>query len=254
MNRRTRGSIPQNTNPTATRGHRGRNLALGRPTFVDEIIAREDSSSGSIFHPSNPPRRHIPQSSELPHFETSFLSGAEVEYLSPTNQQETLENIEDQGSVVRNRENLEEVVYQINGQIVTKKEWDVVHIEWREREHMENQGDNEEEFHRENPPNNEDQANDENTISNLVFPIYDIPTRGMDPMKNIPLSDLPNFHALSTEDLDEFLFEFDILCRSYDYTTTAQNLKLFPATLKGNELRWFMSLGGENISTWGQMR
>jgi hypothetical protein len=73
-------------------------------------------------------------------------------------------------------------------------------------------------------------------------------------MKNIPLSDLPNFHGLSTEDLDEFLFEFDILCRIYDYTTTAQKLKLFLATLKGNALRWFMSLGGETISTWVQMR
>jgi hypothetical protein len=119
---------------------------------------------------------------------------------------------------------------------------------------MENQGDNEEEFHREIPPNNEDQENDENTISTLVFPISDIPTRGMAPMKNIPLSALPNFHGLSTEDPDEFLFEFDILCRSYDYTTTAHKLKLFPSTLKGNALRWFMSLGGENISTWGQMR
>jgi hypothetical protein len=41
MNRRTRGRIPKNTNPTGTRGRGGRNPALGRPTFVDEIIARE---------------------------------------------------------------------------------------------------------------------------------------------------------------------------------------------------------------------
>jgi hypothetical protein len=67
--------------------------------------------------------------------------------LSPTNQQETLENIEDQGSIVWNRENLEEAVYQINGRIVTKEEWDTVHIEWRERAHMENQGDNEEDLY-----------------------------------------------------------------------------------------------------------
>jgi len=100
MNRRTRGRIPKNTNPTGTRGCGGRNPALGRPTFVDEIISREDSSSGSIYHPSNPPRRHIPQSSELPHFETSFLLGAEAEDLSPTNQEAPLENIEDQGSIV----------------------------------------------------------------------------------------------------------------------------------------------------------
>jgi hypothetical protein len=119
---------------------------------------------------------------------------------------------------------------------------------------MENQGDNEEELHREDLVNNEYQVNDENTISTLVFPITNIPTRGIAPMKNIPLSTLPNFHGLSTEDPDEFLFEFDILCRSYDYTTTAQKLKLFPTTLKGNALRWFMSLGVENISTWGQMR
>jgi hypothetical protein len=119
---------------------------------------------------------------------------------------------------------------------------------------MENQGDNEEEFHQENPQNNEDQVNNENTITTLVFPISDLPTRGMAPMKNIPLSSLPNFHGLSTEDPDEFPFEFDILCRSYDYTTTAQKIKLFPTTLKGNALRWFMSLGGENISTWVQMR
>jgi hypothetical protein len=58
-------------------------------------------------------------------------------------------------------------------------------------------------------------------------------------MKNIPLSALPNFHGLSSEDPDEFLFEFDILCRSYDYISNAQKLKLFPATLKVNTLRWF---------------
>jgi hypothetical protein len=85
----------------------------------------------------------------------------------------------------------------------------------------------------------------------MVFPISDIPIQGMAHMKNIPLSALPNFHGLSIEDPDDFLFEFDILCRRYDYTTTA--LKLFLATLKGNTLTWFMSLGGENISTWGQM-
>jgi hypothetical protein len=73
-------------------------------------------------------------------------------------------------------------------------------------------------------------------------------------MKKIPLSALPNFHGLSSEDPDEFLFEFDILCRSYDYVSNAQKLKLFPATLKGNALRWFMSLGGHVITTWDQMK
>jgi hypothetical protein len=86
---------------------------------------------------------------------------------------------------------------------------------------MENQGDNEEEIYHEDPLNNEDQANDENTISTMVFSITNNPTWGMAPMKNIPLLALPNFHGLSTEDPDEFLFEFDILCRRYDYTTIA---------------------------------
>ena len=212
MNRGMRGRIPQNTNPIGTKGRGVRNPTLGRKTFVDEIIARVDSSSGSVFHPTNPPRRRNPQSSELPLLETLFSSRAgaeakvEAEDLSPTNQQATLENIEDQGSIVRNRENPEEAVYWINGRIVTKEEWDAFHIEWRERAHMENQGDNEEEFHCEIPLNNEDHANDENKISTLVFPISDIPTRGLAPMKNIPLSAVPNFHGLSTKDPDEFLF------------------------------------------------
>jgi hypothetical protein len=93
MNRGTRGRIPKNTNPTGTRGRGGRNLTLGRPIFVDEIIARADSSSGSIFRPSNPPRGHVPQSSELPHFETLFSSRAEAKDLSPTSQHATLEDI-----------------------------------------------------------------------------------------------------------------------------------------------------------------
>jgi hypothetical protein len=101
--------------------------------------------------------------------------------------------------------------------------------------------------------NPEGEVKDENSFSTLGFPIGDFP-RGTTPMKNIPLSALPNFHGLSSEDPDEFLFEFDILCRSYDYTSNAQKLKLFPATLKGNALRWFMSLGEHVITSWHQMK
>ena len=99
----------------------------------------------------------------------------------------------------------------------------------------------------------EGERRDENSLSTLRFPISDLPA-GITPMKNIPLSALPNFHCLSSEDPDEFLFEFDILCRSYDYVTNAQKLKLFPTTLKGNALRWFMSLGSQVITTWEQMK
>ena len=51
------------------------------------------------------------------------------------------------------------------------------------------------------------------------FPILDI-SRNIS-MKNIPLSLLPTFRGMSTEDPDLFLFEFDILCRSYNYSDDA---------------------------------
>jgi len=49
------------------------------------------------------------------------------------------------------------------------------------------------------------------------------------------------------------MFEFDVLCRGYDYTTDPQKLKLFPSTLKG-ALRWFMGLGGGVITDWDHMK
>jgi len=73
-------------------------------------------------------------------------------------------------------------------------------------------------------------------------------------MKNISLSSLPQFHGISSEDLDSFMFEFDILCRSYNYTDNAQKLKLFPATVKDSSLRWFMSLGEHSILSWDDMK
>jgi hypothetical protein len=117
----------------------------------------------------------------------------------------------------------------------------------------ENMDEYNEELHHEEQAGPEGEVNDENSFSTLGFPIGDLP-RGVAPMKNIPLSALPNFHGLSSEDPDEFLFEFDILCRSYDYISNAKKLKLFPATLKGTALRWFMSLGVHVITTWDQMK
>ena len=73
-------------------------------------------------------------------------------------------------------------------------------------------------------------------------------------MKNINPSILPTFHGMSTEDLDTFLFEFDTLCRSYNYIDDAQKLKLFPATLKNVALRWFMGLGEYTIRSWDEMK
>jgi hypothetical protein len=73
-------------------------------------------------------------------------------------------------------------------------------------------------------------------------------------MKNIPLSALPTFYGKKNEDSDTFLFEFGILCRSYNYIQYAQELELFPATLKDSTLRWFMGLGESNIRSWEAMK
>ena len=49
------------------------------------------------------------------------------------------------------------------------------------------------------------------------------------------------------------MFEFFVACRTYDYASYDQKLKLFPSTLKDESLRWFMGLPGNNITTWAQM-
>ena len=59
---------------------------------------------------------------------------------------------------------------------------------------------------------------------------------------------------MTNEDPDTFLFELEILCRGYDYYTNDQRLKVFPLTLKGAALQWFMSLGGNCIQTWEDMK
>lgn len=90
------------------------------------------------------------------------------------------------------------------------------------------------------------------TTSTIDFPIEDLGTGA--PTKPIPLIALPSFHGLTSEDLDMFLFEFYVGCRGYDNITDAQKLKIFPATLKGTALWWFMGLGGKTISTWDGMK
>jgi len=88
--------------------------------------------------------------------------------------------------------------------------------------------------------------------STLQYPVVDSAANA--PMKTIPLKHIPTFHGLTSEDPDAFLFEFNVLCRGYDYTTDPQKLKLFPSTLKGAALRWFMGLGGGVINNWDQMK
>lgn len=101
-----------------------------------------------------------------------------------------------------------------------------------------------------------EERTDENQVSGeqstFVFPILDPDTVAQ--MKNIPPPALPHFHGKVHEDPDSFLFELDILCSSYDYSTDAQKLRLFHVTLKDSALRYFMGLGGNTIASWDQMK
>jgi len=97
-------------------------------------------------------------------------------------------------------------------------------------------------------PNNQQQPQ----TSTLQYPIVDTTVNA--PMKAIPLQNIPTFHGLTSEDLDAFLFEFNVLCRGYDYTINPHKLKLFPSTLKGATLHWFMGLVGGTINDWEQMK
>ena len=111
---------------------------------------------------------------------------------------------------------------------------------------MDNQEDHNNVRHRE-----EEEVGNQ-TKTTFGFPILDtIPNVNM---KNIPLSPLPAFYGKINEYLDTFLFELNILCRSYNYLQDAYKPKLFPATLKDFALRWFMGLGDSSIGSWESMK
>ena len=110
-------------------------------------------------------------------------------------------------------------------------------------------GDNEPKGPWENDGNVNDDVEQEVTFG---FPIFDSTVNVT--MKKIPPSSLPHFHDMSTEDPNSFLFEFNILCRSYNYVNAAHKLKLFPPTLKDSALRWFMGLGEHPIRYWDEMK
>lgn len=85
----------------------------------------------------------------------------------------------------------------------------------------------------------------------FVFPILDkAPNFNM---RNISPSILPNFLGMALEDPNAFLFEFDVLCCSYNYMDDSHKLNLFPTTLKYYALRWFMGLRENNIRSCDDM-
>ena len=56
------------------------------------------------------------------------------------------------------------------------------------------------------------------------------------------------------EDPENFLFEFEIVCRSYGYLLKTQKIRLFPEILKDRAFKWFMSLGTNSIRSWNDMQ
>ena len=113
---------------------------------------------------------------------------------------------------------------------------------------MERWGENEDD----DEVRNEEGEGENQTKATFGFPILD---KMQDvTMKNIPPSSLPIFYGKNNEDPNTFLFEFDILCRSYNYRQGTHKLKLFLATLKDFSLRWFMGLGESSIWTWDDMK
>ena len=92
---------------------------------------------------------------------------------------------------------------------------------------------------------------DEKVVT-FEFPIRDLGR--VAPTKSIPPHVLPNFNGLENEYPDVFLFQFEVLCRGYGYCANDQKLNVFSLTLKGTTLRWFMSLGGNCIQTWEDMK
>ena len=96
----------------------------------------------------------------------------------------------------------------------------------------------------EKPENFEEPIREEAAISptqiiaknrqNEFFPIQE--TNGEARIKNINPDSLPYFHGLTFEELDTFMFEFFVFCRTYDYTFDEQKVKLFPSTLEDETL------------------
>ena len=90
------------------------------------------------------------------------------------------------------------------------------------------------------------------TKTTFGFPILDLIQYVN--MNNIPLSSLPVFYGKSIEDPNTYLFEFDVLCRSYNYLHDSHKLKLFHVTLKDAALRWFIGSREFSIRTWDKIK
>ncbi len=66
--------------------------------------------------------------------------------------------------------------------------------------------------------------------NNECFPIRE--ANGEARRKYIIPTSLQHFLGLTSEDLDTFMFESIVVCRTYDYAYDDENLNLFSSTLK----------------------
>ena len=72
---------------------------------------------------------------------------------------------------------------------------------------------------------------DDNEEDPLGFPIQDID--GSVHMKKIPPSFLPKFYGIRLEDPETFLFEFEIVYRSYGYLLKTQKTEIVFDNIEG---------------------
>ena len=122
-----------------------------------------------------------------------------------------------------------DLIYHINGKVVTEEEWTQCKQKFNDQWKDEEDKTEEDMSNRRDPEDHEEAMGKNNhhegnsppkgTVATLQFPIQK--PEGIAPMKNISPSVFPLFYGKAAEDPDEFVFEFDILYCSYDYTTNA---------------------------------
>jgi len=61
------------------------------------------------------------------------------------------------------------------------------------------------------------------------FPIQEVDEETK--MNNINPSTLNHFHGITNKDSSNFLLDIEFHCRTYEYKTYAQKIRLFPSTL-----------------------
>ena len=184
----------KNSNRAGQWGRGRERQQLGRETFIDHIIVRVGESLGPRSTTHRKPSYQRPRiQHSLPHLK---LYGDFASEESETNQslENNLEHIEDQASVVQPL-----IEYQLFGRWVTQEEWERYNAEQHRREA---EAENKRNMEGEERVLDEHEGENEETIPTLEFPIRT--TLGNYPMKKIPLSALPNFHGLSSEDPNEF--------------------------------------------------